>query len=100
MTGIHIEVTRETLGGLHRLFWRFWLDDGHNTLKLVLDEYQIQERKTRRQKYEVIERWSRLYKRQSNLNRRYMYLPLEVLEEAKAKLVRLIEFEKERPWLK
>jgi tagatose-1,6-bisphosphate aldolase non-catalytic subunit AgaZ/GatZ len=95
MSSIHVEVSRDASDGLGRIFWRFWVDDRRNALRLVLDEYQIQNRKTHKHKYEAGKRWSRLYKRQSNLDRVDVYLPVDVLKEARDRLFGMIELEKE-----
>jgi hypothetical protein len=62
-----IEVIRESDNKLQRIVWDFWFDD--RDAELVLSNYSIQFRKTKRHKY-VIETWySRIQSGRNSLGR-------------------------------
>ena len=86
-----IEVIIEADDKLHRTVWDFWFDD--RTAELVLDNYSIQLRKTRRHHY-VIDSWySRLQSDRNSVGRissDQVPLPDNVRSEAKRQFYNMV----------
>lgn len=86
-----IEVIIEADDKLHRTVWDFWFDD--RTAELVLDNYSIQLRKTRRHHYVIDSGYSRLQSYRNSVGRissDQVPLPDDVRSEAKRQFYNMV----------
>jgi hypothetical protein len=63
--GLSATVT-ENVTDLHKVCWSFYWCE---SLGVVLDEYTVEKRPTKRHKHKVVERWSRLDSRNNRIPR-------------------------------
>lgn len=89
----HIRI-EETVNDLTHQEWVFWFDD--NRCQLVLNEYILWHRETKRHKYVVAEKFDRLTDRRSTRKIDDVPFPQDLADRAKQALLDKLTVLKER----
>lgn len=67
-------------GDLQQTIWRFWFNDSR--MQLALDAYAVQERPSKRHKWQSVQEWSRYKQDRQVLKRNAIEIPDDVGTEA------------------
>jgi hypothetical protein len=82
---------RRPINELAEVVYRFWPDDRGSKITLVLDDYTVYERVSKRHKFRKTNSYSRLNRRDSNLSLADVPRDFTAVNEARLQLINAID---------